>query len=95
VTCYNDLVALGLVRALRELEIRVPEDVSVVGFDDLAILDYTGIALTTVHVPKVQMGERATEMLIRRIESRTALPPERVFFTGDLVVRASTRDLRA
>lgn len=95
VTCYNDLVALGLIRALRELGLSVPEDVSVVGFDNLAILPYTGVPLTTVHVPKVEMGERATEMLIRRIEAREALPVERVCFEGKLVVRGSTRPLEA
>lgn len=93
VTCYNDLVALGLIRALEELGVAVPEDVSVVGFDDLDILQYVGIPLTTVHVPKVEMGERATEMLIRQIESKEALPSERVFFEGRLVERASTRPL--
>lgn len=93
VTCYNDLVALGLIRALRELGLGVPEDVSVVGFDDLAMLQYMGIPLTTVHVPKVEMGERATEMLIQQIESQEALPAERIFFEGELVERASTRPL--
>lgn len=93
VTCYNDLVALGLIRALRELGLGVPEDISVVGFDDLAMLQYMGIPLTTVHVPKVEMGERATEMLIQQIESREALPAERIFFEGKLVQRASTRPL--
>jgi LacI family transcriptional regulator/LacI family repressor for deo operon, udp, cdd, tsx, nupC, and nupG len=93
VTCYNDLVALGLVRALRELNLSVPEDVSVVGFDNLSILPYVGIPLTTVHVPKVEMGERAAEMLIRRIEAKEALPAERITFEGRLVVRASTRPI--
>ncbi len=65
VTCYNDLVALGLCRALAELGLKVPEDVSVVGFDDLAMIPYMGIALTTVHVPKVEMGERAPWLLGR------------------------------
>lgn len=95
VTCYNDLVALGLIRALGELHLSVPSDVSVVGFDNLAILPYVGVPLTTVHVPKVEMGERATEMLIRRIEAREALPPERVFFEAKLVVRGSTQPLGA
>ncbi|MGH7576359.1 MAG: LacI family DNA-binding transcriptional regulator [Longimicrobiales bacterium] len=91
VTCYNDLVALGLIRALTELGLTVPADVSVIGFDNLAILPYIGFPLTTVHVPKVEMGERATEMLIRRIEAREALPPERVFFEAMLVARGSTQ----
>ncbi|HET8656242.1 MAG TPA: LacI family DNA-binding transcriptional regulator [Longimicrobiaceae bacterium] len=90
VTCYNDLVALGLCRALGELGLKVPEEVSVVGFDDLAMLPYMGVALTTVHVPKAEMGERAAEMLVRRIESPHALPPERVTFEGKLVLRGST-----
>jgi LacI family transcriptional regulator/LacI family repressor for deo operon, udp, cdd, tsx, nupC, and nupG len=93
VTCYNDLVALGLIRALRELDVSVPGDVSVVGFDNLSILPYVGVPLTTVHVPKVEMGERATEMLIRRIEAKESLPAERINFEGRLVVRASTRAL--
>lgn len=94
VTCYNDLVALGLIRALAELGLSVPADVSVVGFDDLAILPYAGVPLTTVHVPKEEMGARATELLIRRIEARDALPVERVTFEGRLVERGSTRALR-
>ncbi len=93
VTCYNDLVALGLCRALAELGLDVPGDVSVIGFDDLAILPYMGVPLTSVHVPKVEMGERATEMLIRQIEARKAVPPERISFDGELVVRGSTRPL--
>lgn len=93
VTCYNDLIALGLIRALTELGLSVPGDVSVVGFDNLGILPYVGIPLTTVNVPKVQMGEKATEMLIRRIESPQALPPQRITFVGELVVRGSTRAL--
>ena len=93
VTCYNDLVALGLVRALRELGLAVPADVSVVGFDNLSLIPYSGVPLTTVNVPKVEMGQRATEMLIRRIESAEALPPERHMLHGELVVRGTTRPL--
>ncbi len=91
VTCYNDLCALGLCRALNELGLKVPDDVSVVGFDDLAMIPYMGVPLTTVHMPKIEMGERATELLIRQIESRKAVVPERITFEGELVVRGSTR----
>ena len=97
VTCYNDLVALGLLKALRELGIRVPEDVSVIGFDGLDLLDYFPLPLTTVRVPKYEMGKRAAEILIRQIESRTSSPaePEKVALKAELVVRASTRRLTA
>jgi DNA-binding LacI/PurR family transcriptional regulator len=93
VTCYNDLVAMGVMRALAELGVRVPDDVSVIGFDDLAIVDYLAVPLTSVHVPKHEMGRRATEILIRHIEAREALPPVKEYLAGELVLRASTRPL--
>lgn len=95
VTCYNDLVAIGLLRALRELGIQVPDDVSVIGFDDLKILEYLPLPLTTVHVPKYEMGRRAAEMVIRLIEANGEVPAERVFLDAKLVIRESTRPLRA
>jgi LacI family transcriptional regulator len=91
VTCYNDLVALGLCRALAELGIRVPDQVSVIGFDDIPLLDYLPLRLTTVRMPKFEMGRRAAQMLIGHIESREALPPQKVFLEAELVVRDSTR----
>jgi LacI family transcriptional regulator len=94
-TCYNDLVAIGLMRALRELGIDVPQDVSVVGFDDLKILEYLPLPLTTVHVPKYEMGRRAAEMVIRQIEAKGDFPAERVFLDARLVIRQSTRSLRS
>ncbi|MEX0747274.1 MAG: LacI family DNA-binding transcriptional regulator, partial [Rhodothermales bacterium] len=60
VTCYNDLVALGLIRALRELGLRVPADVSVIGYDDIDMASYASVPLTTVRVPKREMGAQAT-----------------------------------
>jgi LacI family transcriptional regulator len=91
VTCYNDLVALGLLRALAELRIAVPDDVSVVGFDDIQLLEYLPLRLTTVRMPKFQMGQLAAQMLIRHIESRETLPPQKVYLDAELVVRDSTR----
>lgn len=91
VTCYNDLVALGLLRALAELGIAVPDDVSVIGFDDLSLLDFLPSQLTTVHVPKQEMGRRAAELLIRHIESRDGLAPTSEYLAGNLVLRGTTR----
>lgn len=90
VTCYNDLVALGVCRALAELGIRVPEEVSVVGFDDIGFLEYLPLRLTSVRIPKFEMGRLAAQMLIRHIESREALPPQKVYLDAELVVRDST-----
>jgi len=90
VTCYNDLVALGLLRALRELGIDVPGEVSVIGFDDLQLLDYLPLRLTTVRMPKFEMGQLSAQMLIRHIEARETLPPQKMHLAGELVVRDST-----
>jgi LacI family transcriptional regulator/LacI family repressor for deo operon, udp, cdd, tsx, nupC, and nupG len=90
VTCYNDLVALGLCRALAELGIQVPADISVVGFDDLELLNYLPLPLTTVRIPKAEMGRIAAQLLIRQIESKESLPPQKTYLAAELVVRQST-----
>lgn len=93
VLCYNDLVAVGLYRALSELGLGVPEEVSIVGCDDIPLLDYLPVPLTTVRIPKVEMGELATRMLIRHIETRERVAPQKVNLDAELVVRSSTRPL--
>jgi LacI family transcriptional regulator/LacI family repressor for deo operon, udp, cdd, tsx, nupC, and nupG len=90
VTCYNDLVAMGLCKALSELGIRCPEEVSVVGFDDIKFCEYLMVPLTTIRVPKFEMGNLAAQMLIRHIESKQAVTPRKVYLDATLVVRSST-----
>jgi LacI family transcriptional regulator/LacI family repressor for deo operon, udp, cdd, tsx, nupC, and nupG len=91
VTCYNDLVAIGLVHALHDLGLRVPDDISIVGYDDIDMATYGPIPLTTVHVPKRDMGSRAAELLIRHVESPESSGIERIFLEPELMTRASTR----
>ena len=92
VTCYNDLVALGLCHALEELGLRVPEDVSVIGYDDLQIIDYLSSAsrLTSVRVPKFQVGRTAAEILHQEIEGTGAARPRKVYLNAELIVRETT-----
>jgi DNA-binding LacI/PurR family transcriptional regulator len=88
VFCYNDMSALGALRALHRHGIKVPEDLSLVGFDDLAIASYTSPLLTTVSQPKQQMGRMAMEIMIKllsRIDSKTNIKVE-----GKLIIREST-----
>ncbi len=91
VTCYNDLVAVGVCRALAELGLRVPDDVSVVGFDDIPLVQYLPAPLTTVRVPQSAMGRLAAELLVAQVEAPAPPPPERHFLDAPLVARASTR----
>lgn len=90
VMCYNDLVALGLLRALRELNLRVPEDVSIIGFDDIHLCEYAPVPLTTLRVPTQDMGRSAVEVLLRQMESEGSAALEQVILQAELVVRAST-----
>jgi DNA-binding LacI/PurR family transcriptional regulator len=88
VFCYNDMSALGALRVLNRCGIKVPEDISVVGFDDLAIASYTSPLLTTVSQPKQQMGRMAMEILIKllsHVDTKTNIKVE-----GELIVREST-----
>jgi len=89
ITCYNDLVAIGVCRALADLGLRVPADVSVIGFDDIALAEYASVPLTTVRMPKRQMGALAASMLIQQIESHTVLPPRAEMLESEIIERAS------
>ncbi|MEO6528797.1 MAG: LacI family DNA-binding transcriptional regulator [Gemmatimonadaceae bacterium] len=90
VTCHNDLVALGLCRALKELGLRVPDDISVVGYDDVPLLDFVSPPLTSVRVPKREVGRIAAEMLHEEIEHGPPRTPRKVYLRAELVVRDST-----
>ncbi|MDP9002991.1 MAG: LacI family transcriptional regulator [Myxococcota bacterium] len=87
--CANDEVAAGVLRAIRELGRCVPRDVSVVGFDDIIMANYTDPPLTTVSVGKDQMGRRATARLLDLVEGRRSDTRADVV-SVDLVVRSST-----
>ena len=89
VTCFNDLVALGLIRALTELGLRVPEDVSVVGFDDVPAATQTSHPLTTIRVPKREMGKRAVEVILQRLDDPGG-EMQVVTLDAELMVRKTT-----
>ena len=88
---FNDISAIGAIRALSEAGKRVPEDVSVVGFDDIQSAAYQNPGLTTVRQPLREMGEIAAETLLGRIaRPRNASYPKLITVEPELIVRAST-----
>jgi len=86
---YNDISAIGAIRAFQEAGLRVPEDVSVLGFDDIQIAQHNSPSLTTVRQPLQEMGETAARILLNRIDEREAYVSE-VRIEPELVVRNST-----
>ncbi len=88
---FNDVSAIGAIRAVREAGLRVPQDVSVVGFDDVQSAAFQNPALTTVRQPLRTMGILAAEAIISQIASPGEHPPSRqVIVDPELVVRDST-----
>jgi LacI family transcriptional regulator len=86
---YNDISAIGAIRALQEQGLRVPQDVSVMGFDDIPGAAFHTPSLTTVRQPLNRMGEVAAQSLLERIEGATEYPSE-IAIEPELVVREST-----
>jgi DNA-binding LacI/PurR family transcriptional regulator len=93
IVCASDPMALGAIRAIRRAGLSVPGDVSVVGYDDSALMNCTEPALTTVRQPIESMGRMVIELLIRQISSDSAISDE-LFFEPELVVRRSTSPAR-
>jgi DNA-binding LacI/PurR family transcriptional regulator len=89
IVSFNDMAAIGAIRALRDANLRVPEDVSVIGFDDIQLAGYHTPRLTTIRQPLHAMGETAARILVQRLQgfkdypSKFVVPPE-------LIIREST-----
>jgi DNA-binding LacI/PurR family transcriptional regulator len=89
IVSFNDIAAIGAIRALRDANLRVPEDVSVIGFDDIQVAAYHNPRLTTIRQPLHDMGETAARILLQRMQGfkdypmEFAVPPE-------LIIRETT-----
>ena len=94
IVCASDPMALGAVRAVRRAGRRVPADISIVGFDDSALMTSTDPPLTTVRQPIESMGRTVIELLLGQIAG-TAVPRDELLFEPELVVRGSTGPARA
>ncbi len=88
--CFNDIAAIGAIRALKDAGRSVPDDVSVVGFDDIQSAAYSTPSLTTVRQPLMEMGQRGAQVLLDRIANREKQYPSQITMTPELVVREST-----
>ena len=88
--CGNDLIALGVQQYLMEHNYRVPEEVGVVGFDDILIAGLPQIQMTTIAQPRAEMGTTAAEILLDTIDGKKVETPH-IILEPKLVVRRSTR----
>ena len=88
--CYSDLLALGALRVALSRGVRVPEDIAIVGFDDIEDGRYSTPTLTTVAPDKAEIARRAVERVIARIESTDTRDPQEIRASHRLVVRETT-----
>jgi len=86
---FNDVSAIGAIRAFREASLRVPEDISVIGFDDIYNAAFFSPALTTIRQPLKEMGRLAAELVVRRISNSRAEYPREMVVKPELIVRQS------
>lgn len=88
---FNDISAIGAIRALGEAGLRVPQDVSVLGFDDIQSAAFQNPGLTTIRQPLRKMGVVAAETVLQRIaDGQRGSHPKRIIVEPELIVRAST-----
>jgi DNA-binding LacI/PurR family transcriptional regulator len=87
VFCYNDMTAIGAIRAIKKRGLNVPQDVSVVGFDDIPFAEFIDPPLTTVRQHRYTMGRLATQMILDLLSGRS--PQANIYLEGDLIARES------
>ena len=89
--CYNDELAVLLLEAARQTGLNVPDDLSIIGFDDSSLATATEVKLTTLSHPKMEMGVQAANMLIDMMEKRTSEAPKDIIYKPELIIRGSTK----
>jgi len=90
----NDIIAVSCIRALKDCHYHIPQDVSIVGFDDMPLAFVTSPKLTTVHVCKEELGQYAVEKLLKAIENPDR-PRLTTMVNTTITKRESVRDLNA
>jgi GntR family transcriptional regulator, arabinose operon transcriptional repressor len=91
IVCYNVKLAIKLLELIRQYRLKVPEDISLVSFDDSYLATVTEVKLTSLKHSKVEMGVLAAEMLISKIENREMQWEKEILFKPELIVRDSTQ----
>ncbi|MBZ2200735.1 MAG: LacI family DNA-binding transcriptional regulator [Lentilactobacillus hilgardii] len=90
----NDEIAIGLYRGIHEAGLRIPDDISIVGYDDIDLTEYVTPTLTTIHQPSFEMGESAAKLILKRIQDRDR-PFQSVSLPIELVERESVKNINS
>ena len=93
IVCYNDQTAVQVIRALKEEGLRIPEDVSVTGYDNSHIANQEGLQLTTIAHPQEKLGEMAAELLLELLHNGEQEKPQSVLIEPELIIGNSCRQI--
>ena len=93
VFAIDDLLALGAMKAIKEQGLSVPEDVSIVGFNDNPLASYVDPALTTVRIPIADLGRKATDLLIKKVKKKD-IDEKQLVLSNELIIRNSCTSLK-
>jgi DNA-binding LacI/PurR family transcriptional regulator len=85
----SDVVSLGAIRAIKQAGLRIPQDIAVVGFDDIPMADYFDPPLTTIHIPSYGLGWASGERLVRLVQGEV-LDQDGMLLESELVIRSSS-----
>ena len=94
VAAFNDIAAIGVIRALQDHGLRVPADVSVIGFDDINAATFTNPRLTTIRQPLAQMGRIVAQCILKRLHAAEDFRKQIIMIKPVLIVRESTYPAR-
>ena len=87
---YNDLMAMGALSGASSIGLRIPDDISIIGYDDIEYANYTVPRLTTVAHPKYEIGKKLAERMITRINNKKIIP-QKFVFEPELIIRESCK----
>jgi DNA-binding LacI/PurR family transcriptional regulator len=90
---FNDILAIGAIEAVRKLGLSVPEDISIIGFDNTILSKYCSPSLTTMSQPLDEIGHQAVDLLVEEIESRKT-QKQRIMLSAELIIRESTGPMK-
>lgn len=91
--CVNDSIAIGAIKAICNAGLKVPDDISVIGFDDIPIASYLDIPLTTIKQPKGEMGDMAASIIMNMVRKKGGAFVQNIVLKPELIIRSTTTGL--
>lgn len=87
----NNMMNLGCIKAIYENKLKIPEDIAIIGFDEIKMLDVAGFNISVVSSPNIEMGKKAMELLLKKLDKKEHLMTERITLSSRLLLKGSEK----